>query len=101
MYRSPLILLTMRLLVTTVSISFVVFCGIIFYHVWDHLLKSCLHQPIAKIMKIFKKRSITSTSNDLELPLIHSRSPDVKRKSTMSVVSMEVKQKSTMFDIDD
>ena len=52
-------------------------------------------------MKIFKKSTPHSTSDDLELPLIHSRSPDVKRRSTMSVVSMEVKQKSTMFDIGD
>ena len=82
--------------IVLVSISFVVFCGIISYHVWNHLLKSCLHQPIAKIMKIIKKRSLPSTSNDLELPLMHSRSPDLKR--SMSVVSMEVKQESIMFD---
>ena len=82
--------------IVLVSISFVVFCGIISYHVWSHLLKSCLHQPIAKIMKIIKKRSLPSTSNDLELPLMHSRSPDLKR--SMSVVSMEVKQESTVFD---
>ena len=34
---------------------YVVFCGIILYHVWDRLLKHRLQQPITKLMKIFKK----------------------------------------------
>ena len=60
--------------IVLVSISFVVFCGIIFYHVWDHLLKSCLCQSIVKVKKIFKKPSSSSSANDLEVSLI-SKSP--------------------------
>ena len=37
--------------IVSVSISFVVFCGIILYHIWDHFLKSCLQQQIAKVKR--------------------------------------------------
>ena len=32
-----------------ITLSFVVFCGIILYHVWDHLLNSRLQKTIAKV----------------------------------------------------
>ena len=85
-----------------VSISFVVFCGIIFYHVRDRLLKSCLHQSITNVKKIFKKPPQTSSSNNLELLLMHSGSTVGESKSTStSVVSVEMKQESILFHIDD
>ena len=95
-----------------VSISFVVFCGIIlyhvwdrliFYHVWDRVLKSRVQQPITKVKKIFKKPlPPPSSSNDLEIFLMDSKSPFRKRKSTtMSVVSVNMKRESILFEIED
>ena len=94
-----------------VSISFVVFCGIILYHVWDRLvfyhvwdpqLNFCLQKPITNITKIFKKPPPSLSSNDLELSLIDSSSSLIcERKSTMSVVSVEMKRESMLFDTDD
>ena len=87
--------------IVLVSISFVVFCGIIFYHVWDRILKSYLQQPITKVKNIFKKPPPLSSSNDLEVSLMPSRSPIRERKSTMSVVSVKMKRESILFDTDD
>ena len=94
-----------------VSISFVVFCGIIVYHVWDRLifyhvwdrhLKCCMEQPISKFKKIFKKPSSPSSSNDLQNSLMNSRSLIGESKSiTMSEVSIEMKRESILFDIND
>ena len=96
-----------------VLLSFVVFCGIIFYHVWDRLIfynvwdrlfKYNCQQPITKVKKILKKPPPPSTSNDLELPLIHPGSPNVERRSTSmstSVVTVEMKRESILFDQDD
>ena len=78
--------------IVLVSISFVVFCGIIVYHVWDRLLKSRLRQPITKVKNILKKPLPCSSSNDMELPLINPGLFDVERRSiSMSVVSVEMK----------
>ena len=97
--------------IVLVSISFVVFCGIISYHVWDRLtfyhvrermLKSRVQQPITKLKKIFKKPPPPSISNDLKLSLIDSISSIDERKSiSMSVVSVEMKRESILFDTDD
>ena len=97
--------------IVVVSISFVVFCGIIVYHVWerlmfynvwDHLFKSHWHQQITKVKKILNKPPPPSTSNDMELPLIDSGSSDVERRSiSMSVVTVEMKRESILFDQDD
>ena len=65
------------------------------------MLKSRLQQPITNVKKIFKKPPPSSTSNDLEVPLMNSRSPVHERKSTMSVVSVEMKQESILFDMND
>ena len=43
-----------------VSISFVLFCGIIFYHVRDRLLESHSQKLIPKVKNIFKKPPATS-----------------------------------------
>ena len=87
--------------IVLVSISFVVFCGIIVYHVWDRLLKSRLQQPITKVKNILKKSPPSSTSKNLELPLIDPGSPDVQKRSiSMSVVSVEMKRESILFDQD-
>ena len=109
--------------IVLVSISFVVFCGIIFYHVWDHLLKSCLCQSIVKVKKIFKKPSSSSSANDLEVSLIISKSPVYENvppspsissdletslmnsrssiRARMSKLLVDMKQKSEMSDTDD
>ena len=87
--------------IVSVSISFVIFCGIMFFHVWDRVLKPCLQQPITKVQKIFKKPT-PSSSNDLQTALVNSRSPTGESKSTsISVVSVEMKRESILFDIDD
>ena len=91
-------------------LSFIVFCGIIVYHVWDrlmfynvwdHLFKSNWQQPITKIKKILKKPPPSSISNAMELPFINTGSLDVKRSISMSVVSVEMKRESILFDQDD
>ena len=80
--------------IVLVSISFVIFCGIIFYHVWDRLLKSHSQQLILKVKNIFKKSP--PSSNDIELPLStyaikHPGSPGVECKPTptSTLVSMD------------
>ena len=87
--------------IVLVSISLVVFCGIILYHVWDHLIKSCLQQPISKVKKIFKKPPPSSSSNDLQTSLMRSRSTLHENKFTMSVVTVEMTRESMLFDTDD
>ena len=93
--------------IVLVSISFVVFSGIIFYHVWDRLkfynvwdclFKSSLQQPITKVKKILKKPPPPSSSNDLELPSMHPESSVDERKTSMSVVSVEMRRESILFD---
>ena len=63
-----------------VLLSFIVFCGIILYHIWDRLMfynvwnclfKSHWQQKIIKIKKKIKNSPPPSTSNNIELPLIH------------------------------
>ena len=91
-------------------LSFIVFCGIILYHVWDRLMfynvwdrlfKFHSQQLITKVKKTLKK-SPPSTSNDMEIPFINSGSHDVERRSiSMSVVTVEMKRESILFDQDD
>ena len=81
-----------------ISISFVVFCGIIFYHVWDCLLKSHLQQPIAKVKERFKQ-PLPSSSNDMEHPFIRPGSSSVECTTTSeSVVSVEMRRETLLFD---
>ena len=88
--------------IVLISVSFVVFCGIILYHIWDHLLRSHLQQIITKVKKMLKKPLPLSTSNDMKLPLMHSRSPGAERKSvSISIVSVEMRRESILFDQDD
>ena len=88
--------------IVLVSISFVVFCCIIFHHVWDRLLDSRFHQAITKVKEIFKKPQNISSSNSLELPLMYSSSTAGKSKSTsMSIVSVKMRRESILFDTDD
>ena len=85
-----------------VSISFVIFCGIIIYHIWDRLLKSRLQKLITKVKKFFKKPPQTSSSNDLQTSLMNSGSPiGVSKSTSMSVVSVEMKRESILFDTHD
>ena len=96
-----------------ILLSFVVFCGVIIYHVWDRLMfynvwdrlfKSHSQQLTSKVKKIFKKSPPSSRSNDMELPFIYPGSPDVERRSismSTSVVSVEMKRESILFEQDD
>ena len=85
-----------------VSVSFVIFCGIILYHVWDYLSKSCLKQPIAKIMKVFKKPLPDPITDDAEIPLMHPGSPVLLcETSSVSVVSVVMRRESLLDDEDD
>ena len=85
-----------------VSVSFVVFCGIIFYHVWDYLSKSCLKQPIAKIMRVFKKPPPDPVTDDAEIPLMRPGSPALMcETSSVTVVSVVMRRESLLDDEDD
>ena len=85
-----------------VSVSFVIFCGIILYHVWDYLSKSCLKQPIAKIMKVFKKPPPDPITDDTEIPLMLPGSPALScETSSVSVVSVVMRRESLLDDEDD
>ena len=84
-----------------ILLSFVVFCGVITYHVWDRLFKSHCQQPITKVKNILKKPPPPSTSNHMELSFIHPGSPDVERSISMSVVSVEMRRESILFDQND
>ena len=84
-----------------VSVSFVIFCGIILYHVWDYLSKSCLKQPIAKIMRVFKKPPPDPVTDDAEIPLIRPGSPALScETSSVSVVSVVMRRESLLDDED-
>ena len=85
--------------IVLMSISFIVFCGILLYHVWDRLLKSHSHIPIEKFKKIFKKPPPPSSSNDVELPSTRPGSPSVESKPTStSILSVEMRRESLLFD---
>ena len=78
--------------IVLVSISFVVFCGIIFYHVWNYLLKSHSQKAIEKVKKIFKKYPPPSKYDDTEIPLIvyismFPESSSVQNKPTSTTIS--------------
>ena len=82
-----------------VSVSFVLFSGIIIYHVWDHLSKSCLKQPIAKVRSVFKKPPRDSITKDAEIPLMHPGSPAlICETSSVTVVSVVMRQDSLVDD---
>ena len=88
--------------VALVSVSFVVFCGIIFYHVWNHLSKTCLKQPIVKIMRVFKKTPPNPITDDTEVPLILPGSPAlICETSSVTVVSVVMRRESLLDDEDD
>ena len=84
------------------SISCVVFCGIILYHVWDHLLKSHLQQLITRVKRIFKKPASIFNSDDAEIALMPPESPSIIcETSLVSMVSVKMRRESLIFDEDD
>ena len=97
--------------IVLVSLAFVVFCGIIlyhvrdrliFYHVWDRLLKSRMQQPITKVKKIFKKSPSPDVNNDIKPPSMHPESPGTLDKSiSVSMLSVEMKRESFLFEVND
>ena len=88
--------------VALVSVSFVVFCGIILYHVWDYLSKSCLKQPFAKIMRVFKKPPPGLITEDAEVSLLRPGSPAlICETSSVTVVSVVMRRESLLDDEDD
>ena len=54
-----------------VSLGFVVFCSILFYHTWDRFLKSHLKK---RIQKLFKTQSniLANHDNQIDLQIISS-----------------------------
>ena len=88
--------------VALVSESFVVFCGIILYHVWDLFSKSCLKRPFAKIMRVFKKPLSGPIADDAEDSLLRSGSPAlICESSSVTVVSVLMSRESLLDDEDD
>ena len=88
--------------VALVSVSFVVFCGIILYHVWNRLSESFLKQPFAKIMRVFKKLPSDHITDDAEIPLMRPGSPAlICETSSVSVVSVVMRRESLLDDEDD
>ena len=85
--------------VALVTVSFVVFCGIIFYHVWDQLSKSCLKQAFAKITRVFKNPPSDPVTDDAVIPLMHPGSPAlICDTSSMTVVSVVMRRESLLDD---
>ena len=88
--------------VALVTVSFVVFCGIILYHVWDQLSKSCLKRPFAKITRVFKKPPSDPVTDDAVVPLMRPGSPAlICNTSSVSVVSVVMRRESLLDDEDD
>ena len=88
--------------VALVTVSFVVFCGIILYHVWDQLSKSCLKRPFAKITRVFKKPPSDPFTNDAVISLMRPGSPAlICNTSSVSVVSVVIRRESLLDDEDD
>ena len=88
--------------VVLVSVSFIVFCGIIFYHVWDYLSKSCLKQQLAKIRNVFKKPQLDPIIDEVEVPLMCPGSPAlICETSSVTVVSVVMRRESLLDDEDD
>ena len=88
--------------VALVSISFVVFCGIILYHIWNRLSKYCLKQPFAKIMRVFKKPPPDLITDDAKVPLMHPGSPAlICETSSVTVVSVVMRRESLLDDEND
>ena len=82
-----------------VSVSFVLCCCIILYHVWDYLYKSCLKRPITKIMTVFKKPPPDLVTDDTEVPLMPPASPAlICETSSVSVVSVVMRCESLLDD---
>ena len=52
--------------IVSVSVAFVIFCGIILYQVWNRLLKSHSQKTISKVKEILKKPPPPSCSNNIK-----------------------------------
>ena len=87
--------------IAMVSVSCVVFCGIILYHVWDQMLKSRLQKLLTSVKKTFKKPEPFFYSDNTELDLMPPGSPSIIcETSSVSVVSIEMRRESLLFDED-
>ena len=87
--------------VAMVTVSCIVFCGVILYHVWDRI-KSHLQQVITRVKRIFTKPAPFINSDDAEVPLMRPGSPAVVcETSSVSVVSVEMTREPLIFDEDD
>ena len=88
--------------IAMVSVSCVVFCGIILYHVCDQILKSHLQQLITRVKRILKKPSPFFNSDDAEIALMRPGSPSIIcETSSVSVVSVKMRREPLLFDEDD
>ena len=94
--------LSQELSIAMVLVSFIVFCGIILYHVWDRLLKSCIQKIIMKVKRLYKGPEPFSNSDDTEIPLMPPGSPAyICETSSVSVVSVVMRRESLLFNEDD
>ena len=88
--------------VAMVSVSFVVFCGIILYHICNRLLNSQLQKLIRRVKRIFKKPAPFFNYDDAEIALMRPGSPSfICETSSVSVVSVEMPREPLLFDEDD
>ena len=88
--------------IAMVLVSFVVFCGIILYHVWDRLLKSCLQKITTKVKMLYKTPAPFSNLDDTDIPLMSPGSPAyICETSSVSVVSVVMRRESLLFNEDD
>ena len=75
-----------------ISSAFVVFCGIIGYHI-----KTRLQQLITNVKKIFKKGRGSSSSDDTEIPLAASSTSSIVTNTIVSVI----RRRESMLGIED
>ena len=88
--------------IAMVFVSFVVFLGIILYHVLDRLLKRPIQKLFTKLRMMYKKPAPLSNSDETEVPLMCPGSPAlICKTSSVSVVSVVMKRESLLFDEND
>ena len=88
--------------VPMVSVSFVLFCGIILYHVWDRLFKSYLQQLLKCVAGMFEKPAPFFNFDNTEIFLMCPGSPTVVCETrSVSMVSVEMTEEPLLFDEDD
>ena len=84
--------------IVLVSLSFVMFCDIIVYHVWDHYFVK-ISFTITNYKKIFKKHIPHPITDGTDVPLTCPGSPAlICETSSVSVVSLAMRRETLLFD---